>query len=133
MIWTRDQQQPSLAFGLLKLAMIESRLKSSVSFASDATTTQAAATSSNSKRKHSPLSNVALTEKPIDDGSCSQQWKDKLKKFGLHAKSVLGGLLKKYWFLLGLAIAIVLATQFPNVARKNGYIHAEWTIKWGKA
>jgi hypothetical protein len=31
-----------------------------------------------------------------------------------------------------LLIAIILAIQFPNVARKGGYIRAEWTIKWGK-
>ncbi|ORX49485.1 hypothetical protein DM01DRAFT_332576 [Hesseltinella vesiculosa] len=47
------------------------------------------------------------------------------------AKNRTSQLLKKYWFLLGLAIVILLACQFPNVARKEGYIHAEWSIKWG--
>lgn len=40
-------------------------------------------------------------------------------------------LLKKYWFLVGLAIVISLAVIFPDVARYDGYLHAEWTIKWG--
>ncbi|KAI7883638.1 hypothetical protein K492DRAFT_159234 [Lichtheimia hyalospora FSU 10163] len=40
-------------------------------------------------------------------------------------------LLKKYWFLVGLAIVISLAVAFPDVARYGGYLHAEWTIKWG--
>ncbi|KAI8337987.1 SBF-like CPA transporter family-domain-containing protein [Chlamydoabsidia padenii] len=46
-------------------------------------------------------------------------------------KSVFMMLLSKYWFLLGLAIAIVLAWQFPDVAKKGGYIRAEWSVKWG--
>lgn len=40
-------------------------------------------------------------------------------------------LLVKYWFLLGLLIAILLAWRFPDVARKGGYLRAEWSIKWG--
>jgi sodium/bile acid cotransporter 7 len=48
-------------------------------------------------------------------------------------KNVILSLLAKYWFLLGLLIAILLAIFFPNVARKGGYIRAEWTIKWGNA
>ncbi|CEP11165.1 hypothetical protein [Parasitella parasitica] len=47
-------------------------------------------------------------------------------------KSVAKSAFLKYWFLLGLAIAILLAWQFPNVGRKGGYIRAEWSIKWGK-
>ncbi|KAI7884826.1 hypothetical protein K492DRAFT_124696, partial [Lichtheimia hyalospora FSU 10163] len=46
-------------------------------------------------------------------------------------KSLLLTLLKKYWFLLGLALVISLAYAAPDVARKGGYIHAEWSIKWG--
>lgn len=40
-------------------------------------------------------------------------------------------LLRKYWFLVGLAMVISLAVAFPDVARYGGYLHAEWTIKWG--
>lgn len=40
--------------------------------------------------------------------------------------------INKYWFLLGVVIAIILAWQFPNVGKRQGYIHAEWSIKWGK-
>ncbi|ORZ16882.1 SBF-like CPA transporter family-domain-containing protein [Absidia repens] len=59
----------------------------------------------------------------IDDMT-KKGWKSKL---GVKSKA----LLKKYWFLLGLAFVILLATQFPDVARKGGYVHAEWSIKWG--
>lgn len=38
---------------------------------------------------------------------------------------------KQYWFLMGLAIVIVLAWRFPGVAKKDGVIHSEWSIKWG--
>ncbi|KAI9310295.1 SBF-like CPA transporter family-domain-containing protein [Dichotomocladium elegans] len=47
------------------------------------------------------------------------------------AKSLALVILKKYWFLLGLAFVIILAYAAPDVARKDGYIHAEWSIKWG--
>ncbi|CAO3592225.1 unnamed protein product [Absidia cylindrospora] len=47
------------------------------------------------------------------------------------SKSIFFLLLSKYWFLLGLAIAIILAWQFPDVAKKGGYIRAEWSVKWG--
>ncbi|KAI8972075.1 putative sodium bile acid cotransporter [Pilobolus umbonatus] len=46
-------------------------------------------------------------------------------------KKVLIGILEKYWFLLGLMVAIALAILVPDVARKGGYLRAEWTIKWG--
>jgi hypothetical protein len=35
-------------------------------------------------------------------------------------------------FLMGLAVVIVLAWRFPGVAKKDGVIHSEWSIKWGK-
>ncbi|KAI9257681.1 SBF-like CPA transporter family-domain-containing protein [Sporodiniella umbellata] len=53
--------------------------------------------------------------------------KDRLKPIQNFIKAAF----LKYWFLLGLLIAIVLAVEFPNVARKGGYIRAEWSIKWG--
>ena len=40
-------------------------------------------------------------------------------------------LIRKYWFLLGLVLVIVLAYLFPNVGRSGGYIRAEWSVKWG--
>lgn len=33
---------------------------------------------------------------------------------------------------MGLAVVIVLAWRFPGVAKKDGVIHSEWSIKWGK-
>jgi sodium/bile acid cotransporter 7 len=53
---------------------------------------------------------------------------NKLKKFVSFFKS----LCIKYWFLLGLAVAIILAWRFPDVGRREGYIRAEWSVKWGK-
>ncbi|KAI8370495.1 putative sodium bile acid cotransporter [Radiomyces spectabilis] len=55
----------------------------------------------------------------------------KTKAYLTKIKTISLALLKKYWFLLGLAFVIVLATQVPDVARRGGYIRAEWTIKWG--
>jgi solute carrier family 10 (sodium/bile acid cotransporter), member 7 len=39
--------------------------------------------------------------------------------------------LRRYWFLIGLAVSIVLAYCLPDVARTGGLIRAEWTVKWG--
>lgn len=52
---------------------------------------------------------------------------NKINKYKSIAKSIF----LKYWFLLGLIVAILLAWGFPDVGRKNGYVHAEWSIKWG--
>ncbi|KAI7861696.1 putative sodium bile acid cotransporter [Spinellus fusiger] len=45
--------------------------------------------------------------------------------------SVVQSLFYKYWFILGLGITLVIATLYPDIGRKNGYLHSEWTIKWG--
>ncbi|KAL0092412.1 SBF-like CPA transporter family-domain-containing protein [Phycomyces blakesleeanus] len=37
----------------------------------------------------------------------------------------------RYWFLLGLAIAIGLAWAFPQVGKSHGSIQAQYTVKWG--
>ncbi|KAG0166043.1 hypothetical protein DFQ28_011619 [Apophysomyces sp. BC1034] len=55
----------------------------------------------------------------------------RMKRIRVRTKRVCLNLLKKYWFLLGLAFVIILAWQFPDVARKGGYLRAEWSIKWG--
>ncbi|GAN08816.1 conserved hypothetical protein [Mucor ambiguus] len=65
-------------------------------------------------------------EEPTD------QEESKRKKTLNRVKSIAKSAFLKYWFLLGLVIAILLAWQFPNVGRKGGYIRAEWSIKWGK-
>lgn len=122
MRWNRSTQRssPSLALGIFRLAMQENRLKTRNSFASEATIHQMPSVS----YRPSPLS------KEYQDEPSSGS---KVKNFTQKAKTVSLQLLKKYWFLLGLAIAIILATQVPDVARKDGYIHAEWSIKWGKS
>ncbi|KAF7732092.1 hypothetical protein EC973_006347 [Apophysomyces ossiformis] len=55
----------------------------------------------------------------------------KRKAIYIKTKAVCKELLKKYWFLLGLLFVIILAWKFPDVARKGGYVRAEWSIKWG--
>ncbi|CAF1370227.1 unnamed protein product [Adineta ricciae] len=40
-------------------------------------------------------------------------------------------LLKKFWFLVGLAFVVVLAALFPSIGASNGPLHAEYTLKWG--
>ncbi|KAI8391336.1 uncharacterized protein BYT42DRAFT_190728 [Radiomyces spectabilis] len=57
--------------------------------------------------------------------------RSKWKESYLRVKSCLLRLFIKYWFLLGLGVAILLSWKFPNVARRGGYLRAEWTIKWG--
>ena len=37
----------------------------------------------------------------------------------------------KFWFLLGLAIVIILAYLFPHVGASDGPLYAEYTVKWG--
>lgn len=39
--------------------------------------------------------------------------------------------LYKYWLLFGIGFVIGLAYAFPSVGKKNGPIHAEWSIRWG--
>ncbi|KAL7322264.1 LRR receptor-like serine/threonine-protein kinase RGI2 [Mucor circinelloides] len=79
---------------------------------------------------------VALPPIKTTDSSDSideptDQEESKLKKTLNRVKSIAKSAFLKYWFLLGLVIAILLAWQFPNVGRKGGYIRAEWSIKWG--
>ena len=52
---------------------------------------------------------------------------NKLKK---ESSSVIP-FIRKYWFIMGLCIAICLAYLFPNIGKTGGYIRSEWTIKWG--
>ncbi|KAG2220281.1 hypothetical protein INT45_009896 [Circinella minor] len=109
--------------------MNDSRLRATSSFASDATVHKGGNGSS-----PSPLSQKPSFPPSYDDKSVtiapppnSADRKEKLSK----AKSLFFTLLKKYWFLLGLAFVIVLGYVVPDVARKGGYIRAEWSIKWG--
>ncbi|KAI8971857.1 SBF-like CPA transporter family-domain-containing protein [Mycotypha africana] len=112
--------------------MDESKLKTNSSFAS-ATTVQNSYPVSDSQRKHLSLSPSVYTDKsstpsPTHTTAAANQFK---KPFLTSFKKTVGSLFAKYWFLLGLFIAIILAIFFPNVARKGGYLRAEWTIKWG--
>lgn len=70
---------------------------------------------------------------PTQSSSSSsiQEEESKLKKTLIKIRAKSKALLLKYWFLLGLAIAILLSWRFPDVARKGGYLRAEWSIKWG--
>lgn len=77
-----------------------------------------------------PPIETTTTRSSID--APADQEESKLKKTLNRVKSIAKSAFLKYWFLLGLVIAILLAWQFPNVGRKGGYIRAEWSIKWGK-
>ncbi|KAI9246944.1 SBF-like CPA transporter family-domain-containing protein [Phascolomyces articulosus] len=121
--------------------MNESRLKSSTSLASDTTTIPPQHLSSSSTHhqgyRPSPLSNT-ISDKSSAHHHQQQQHnstpltrKQKLRKFGKKSWIVAKSLFKRYWFLVGLAFVIMLAVLAPDVARQQGYIHAEWTIKWG--
>lgn len=39
--------------------------------------------------------------------------------------------LKKFWFLLGLCMVMVLAAAFPDLGASGGPLHTEYTLKWG--
>ncbi|KAI8880076.1 hypothetical protein K501DRAFT_192130 [Backusella circina FSU 941] len=90
--------------------MNESRSKTNSSFASEVTISQSF------RKQPSFYSEKSATIAPTQSS---------------RIKNVIFSLLVKYWFLLGLLIAILLAIFFPDVARKGGHIRAEWTIKWG--
>ncbi|KAI9023998.1 SBF-like CPA transporter family-domain-containing protein [Hyaloraphidium curvatum] len=38
--------------------------------------------------------------------------------------------LAKYWFLLGLGLAIGLAAAWPDLGKKNGYLQAQYVVKY---
>ncbi|KAG1138983.1 hypothetical protein G6F37_002444 [Rhizopus arrhizus] len=103
--------------------MNEPRLKNNASFASEATI--------QSQQLHrKTFTPSVFTEKSVTiapDTTNKRGFKEIMKS----TRRIAWALFLKYWFLLGLLIAIILAIQFPNVARKGGYIRAEWTIKWG--
>ncbi|CAO3693239.1 hypothetical protein CU097_014638 [Rhizopus azygosporus] len=101
--------------------MNESKLKSNPSFSS-------AVTIQNTDRKQITPSVYSEKSMTISAESVKKKsFKDMLKSI----RRIAWALFVKYWFLLGLLVAIILAIEFPNVARKGGYIRAEWTIKWG--
>ncbi|KAI7884246.1 hypothetical protein K492DRAFT_158637 [Lichtheimia hyalospora FSU 10163] len=115
--------------------MDDSRLKATASFASEATLghkgSGLVSPSPLSQKPSLPPSYndsttlAAQSPSPTDNNTNDDQTK------GAKAKALFKKLFKKYWFLLGLAIVISVARAAPDVARKGGYIHAEWSIKWG--
>lgn len=117
--------------------MDDSRLKATASFASEATLghkgSGLVSPSPLSQKPSLPPSYndsttlAAQSPAPTTDNNTND---DQTK--GAKAKALAKKLFKKYWFLLGLAIVISVARAAPDVARKGGYIHAEWSIKWGK-
>lgn len=118
--WFTNNRSSSLFFGLFKLAMNESRLKTNSSFASAITIPNAA----DINRKSTPS---IYTEK----SATIAEPESRFKTIARSVKTTSWNLFVKYWFLLGLLVAIIFAIFFPNVARKGGYIRAEWSIKWG--
>ncbi|RCI01827.1 hypothetical protein CU098_007129 [Rhizopus stolonifer] len=104
--------------------MNESRLKNNASFESSMTIQ---GQQRNSRKPFTPSVSTEKSVTIIPGNSNQREFKDRLKSI----KIFMWALFLKYWFLLGLLVAIVLAVKFPDVARKGGYIRAEWTIKWG--
>lgn len=117
-----SSSSPSLFFGLFNLAMNESRLKTNSSFASEVTIP-----TNQQHRKHNNYTPSVYTEKSATIAADQSKFKSILAS----VRRISWALFVKYWFLLGLLVAIVFAILFPNVARKGGYIRAEWSIKWG--
>ncbi|KAI9249358.1 SBF-like CPA transporter family-domain-containing protein [Helicostylum pulchrum] len=99
-------------------------LKEASSFASDVTFSKPF---QQQKSHLGKQQSTSFSEKSVSVLSLKEKRSNKLQKIKSTAKSIF----LKYWFLLGLVISIILAWRFPDVGRKNGYIHAEWSIKWG--
>ncbi|KAI8061178.1 SBF-like CPA transporter family-domain-containing protein [Gongronella butleri] len=121
----------SLFISLFKLIMSESRFKSHSSFASETTIPAHSSQHCDSDDDLAKDRSMSFSEKSSTITSQKQTDPSPAASRTTRVKIKTIAILKKYWFLLGLAIVILLACQFPNVARKDGYIHAEWTIKWG--
>ncbi|KAI9310729.1 SBF-like CPA transporter family-domain-containing protein [Dichotomocladium elegans] len=113
------------------------RLKSTASLSSEITIQPNQGSGSGSLPLHrpSPLT-ITIEDDPKQEQHEHQQSRqslgsDKARKCGQQTKRACGTLLKKYWFLLGLAFVILLSVEVPDVARYGGSIHSEWSIKWG--
>lgn len=105
-------------------------LKEASSFASDVTFSKPFQQQKSHLSKQQSISFSSRSESIIEKEEDATVEKKKLINFS-KIGSFLKSLFLKYWFLLGLAIVIILAWRFPNVARRRGYIRAEWSIKWG--
>lgn len=46
-------------------------------------------------------------------------------------RKFLFSLFVKYWFLLGLGVAIVLAWEFPQVGKTHGIVQSQYSVKYG--
>ncbi|CAF1609529.1 unnamed protein product [Adineta ricciae] len=57
--------------------------------------------------------------------------KQETKAKAIVSKSCLIPIIRKYWFLVGLILAILFANLFPNVGKTGGYIRSEWSVKLG--
>lgn len=90
--------------------------------------TQSSSSSANSETIKTPPVERNIT----DVEHHKDQEESKQNKTLNRAQCIAKSAFLKYWFLLGLGISILLAWKCPNVARKGGYIRAEWSIKWGK-
>ncbi|CAO3625495.1 unnamed protein product [Cunninghamella blakesleeana] len=138
-----NNKNPSLFFGLFNLMMNESKLKSHTSFGSEVTIPPQANESDDDIGKKRSMS---ISEKSITIASQHENNNNnnnnnsnnnnnnnnkESTKASSSRKAKAKALLKKYWFLLGLAFVILLATQFPDVAKKGGALRAEYSIKWG--
>ncbi|ORX48580.1 hypothetical protein DM01DRAFT_1385505 [Hesseltinella vesiculosa] len=104
--------------------MADQKWNSTPAFSSEVTIPKPALSPTSIERKHSVSLSTYSEKSATLAPSKSSRWYHK-------PKSIVLALLAKYWFLIGLALVIVLAWQFPDVAKKNGYLHAEWSIKWG--
>ncbi|ORZ07830.1 SBF-like CPA transporter family-domain-containing protein [Absidia repens] len=90
---------------------------SSSNFDSEVTIPKPAMSSLSLKRKHS-IANSAYSEKSATLTPSRQVTRyQKIKS--------------TFFYSYQNIVAIILAWQFPDVAKKGGYIRAEWTIKWG--
>ncbi|MEW5297069.1 MAG: hypothetical protein WDW38_007175 [Sanguina aurantia] len=47
-----------------------------------------------------------------------------------HLRKIWGTLLE-HWFVLGVGVAIGVAAAVPDLGKTYGWVHAEYTVKWG--
>ena len=79
-------------------------------------------------QNYSQIDSIYLYPK---SGNINDEFKCVYTNVQEHEYSTLVNLFNKFWFLLGLAIVVLLAYLFPHVGASDGPLYAKYTVKWG--
>ncbi|BGP16797.1 hypothetical protein JCM10213_002191 [Rhodosporidiobolus nylandii] len=97
--------------------------------APSSTSASSASTSPSGRQLTKPLGQADPTDIVEAEEEAEQEGGAGGRRIWHHTKVVLSFLLEQ-WFVIGIGVAIGLASAFPNVARSGGILHAEWSIKY---